>query len=149
VRGNIWAREKQVCFVLYCVLLGPPIGFFLLLLTLSFLQQKWVLLHQSGYENLLFISYYFGGLQAFLTAVLICWRYARGATIRLSDFVLCIVVGWLFGNLTHYDFALNMIEGRDAVFGNDFYLMTFSPLIFGAFLTMVMWYVRPKKWVGP
>ena len=153
MRGNIWAREKQVCFVLYCVLVGPPIGFLLLVLTISSIFQTLSFLNHGFSVGLLLMAYYLGGLQALLSALLICWRYTHRASIKFNDLILCSIVGWVFGNWWHYGLAWMSFYKQDIFFDNRSYVgiftFTFTPLVFGALLTVALWYIRPKKWVGP
>ena len=144
-----WSKIKRVYFVIYSVLIGPPFGFFLLLLTLSLFQQKWFLLDDARPIDIAFVAYGLGALQALLTALLIICCYALFSRNIVFNLLCCSVIGWFFGNLVNYDFALRLFAGRQIQFDGDTHLLLFAPLVFGVLMTFLLWYLRPKKWVGP
>lgn len=144
-----WSKAKRVYFVIYSVLVGPPLGFFLLLFALSLYQQNRFLGDGTPLIALFAVAYAFGALQALLTALLIIWRYVYSKAISVWGLLICSMVGWLFGNWVNYDFAFRLFEGRGIRFNGDTNLLLFSPLIFGALMAILLWYFRPQKWVGP
>ena len=144
-----WSISQRVCFILYSVLLGSPIGFLFLLLIISLYNQKWFLLSMKNLPSLLLVGIGLGGLQALLTALFICWRYMRTKSIIIWDLLFCSIAGWLFGNWINYDLLAKGFQGRHIRFDKDMQLLIFSPLIFGVLMTFILWYLRPKKLVGP
>jgi len=144
-----WRKVQRFYFVIYSVLIGPPLGSLLLFLSSGLYQKKWIF-HDGGVLiSLVFVAYAFGALQALLTALLIIWRYISAKAISVWGLLICSVIGWFFGNWLHYDFAFRLYEGRGFQFNKDTMLLMFAPLIFGLLMTYLVWYLRPKKWVGP
>lgn len=145
---STWPLGQKIGFVFYSVLIGPVLGFILLMVLMNPLDPKLFHLREFHIFWFALFGYLLGGLQALLTALLICRFNARHGNIRLWMLLVCAVVGWLFGNLVHYDFLL-MDREIKSVLDFDFAFLVFSPLVFGILMTLLLWYLRPRKWVGP
>ncbi|MEP3629395.1 MAG: hypothetical protein ABJN04_05250 [Hyphomicrobiales bacterium] len=147
-----WRKVQRFYFVIYSVLIGPPLGLLLLLLVTDLNQLVALFSHSSWRPPIFYLigAYFVGALQAFVTAVLIIWWYAYSEVLTVWALLGCSVIGWLFGSWLNYYFAFDFLFNEHFVLRNSTVeLGIIAPLVFGVLMTFLLWYLRPKKWVGP
>ncbi len=148
ISGVDYKAHTRARFFIYAVCLGPLSGSVFMLLIIAVCERKLEALFPplDVFAVLISFSYFLGILPAFATAWFIGYCFERYNGVTFKHVVLSIIFGFLIGNLLvrylilHYRQSFNI---------EDILLFEWRLLELGLLSTLLLWYLRPRQWIGP
>lgn len=149
--ATAWPLRRRMNFILYSMIVGPCIGTICLSFLILFVFMSEIAAIFVS-PPVFFVAYILGAPQAALTGFIIQRRFRDQLTVPISAIISSALLGWMFGSVMNYVavYALLIENGlRTNEKLNWFLSVTlFVPLVAGVISTVILWALRPRKWVG-